>query len=105
MKFNLFLLLLMTLIAVVLAQAIDLQVKIKLKDSNSFWGLDTSGNNIILTTTGTYWRVKSIPTVPNGYNIYPVNTGKIVQDNGKYKQYTCVNEVPKQPPVNQDFII
>src|SRR3954451_9323205 len=102
MKFNLFLLLLMTLIAVVLA---NLQVKIQLKDStNMFWGLDQN-HKIILTTAGTYWQVNSSTTVSNTYQIFPVDTvpGLVVQDNGKGNQYTCAPVII--PPVNSQSVI
>ncbi|EXX68076.1 hypothetical protein RirG_108340 [Rhizophagus irregularis DAOM 197198w] len=87
MKFNLFLLLLTTLIAV---------GELKQKQTPLFfWGIDTTGK-IVLTNPGSIWQLKET-TVKGIYQINPATSpNQFVQDNGKGQALTYNNNANAQ---------
>ncbi|CAB4412883.1 unnamed protein product [Rhizophagus irregularis] len=90
MKFNLFLLLLTTLIAVVSTQSLAIG-RIQAKaNTGIFWGIDTTGK-IVLTNSGSIWQLKET-TVKGIYQINPATSpNQFVQDNGEGQALTYNN--------------
>ena len=86
MKFNLFLLLLITLIATVLGQPIPLQQFIRsAKFRHLFWAVDETGTGVVLKEAGDLWVI--VPG-PEGSVIRSVEHGGTVTCNGIGKQLT-----------------
>src|ERR1043166_10345666 len=89
MKFNLFLLILTTLIAVALNQSVPPQYQIQLaEDPKYFWAIDDH-NKIVLSEHGTWWTI--IPYDQGSY-IRAVKSGKFVQFTGAGKQLNATKD-------------